>query len=119
MDAIVAEYRIQFLAILLSLLLVFLVVRLIIQGKLREEYSIIWIVGSSLLLLFSIWRDGIDKLGKLFGVYSAPNLFFFAAILMIFIYLLHLSVVLSKLQGQNKSLAQEIALLKRKDAESS
>ncbi len=119
MEAISAEYRIQFFAIFVSLLLILLIVRLIVKGKLREEYSIIWIVGASLLLLFSIWRDGIDMLGDLFGVYSAPNLFFFAAILMIFIYLLHLSVVLSNLQKQNKTLAQEIALLKRKNAESS
>lgn len=119
MEAISAEYRIQFFAIFVSLLLILLIVRLIVKGKLREEYSIIWIVGASLLLLFSIWRDGIDMLGDLFGVYSAPNLFFFAAILMIFIYLLHLSVVLSNLQRQNKTLAQEIALLKRNNAESS
>ncbi len=114
MEVLSTEFRIQLVAIITSFVLMFLVVRLILRGKLREEYSIIWISGTALMLLFSIWRNGIDVLGSFFGVYSAPNLFFFAAVLLILIYLLHISVVLSKLQKQNKSLSQEIALLKDK-----
>lgn len=48
------------------------------------------------------------------GIYSPPNLVFTVAIFMIFIYLLHLSLIVSKLQSQNKQMGQEFALLKQK-----
>lgn len=53
-------------------------------------------------------------MSKLFGVFEAPNLVFTACIFAILVYLLHLSVVASKLHNQNKQMAQDIALLKEK-----
>ncbi len=106
--------RIQIIAIAISVLFLLYIVRLIVKGKLREEYSIVWIVCTIVLVLFSLWRRGLDVVSTLLGVYSPPNLIFTAAIFAIFIYLLHLSVVVSKLQSQNKQLAQEIALMKEK-----
>ena len=106
--------RIQIIAIAISISFLLYIVRLIIKGKLREEYSIVWIVCTVILVLFSFWRNGLDVVSNLLGIYSPPNLVFTAAIFAIFIYLLHLSVVVSKLQSQNKQLAQDIALLKQK-----
>jgi len=106
--------KIQIIAIAISILFLLYIVRLIIKGKLREEYSIVWIVCTIVLVLFSFWRKGLDVVSALIGIYSPPNLVFTAAIFVIFIYLLHLSVVVSKLQSQNKQLAQDIALLKEK-----
>jgi len=106
--------KIQVIAISVSLLFLLYIIRLIIKGKLREEYSIVWIVCTIILILFSFWRDGLEIMAKLLGVFEAPNLIFTGAIFAILIYLLHLSVVVSKLQSQNKKLAQDIALLKQK-----
>ncbi len=106
--------KIQIIAIAVSLLFLLYIVRLIIKGKLREEYSIVWIVCTVVLILFSFWRSGLDVVSNLVGILSPPNLVFTAAIFAIFIYLLHLSVVVSKLHAQNKQMAQDIALLKEK-----
>ena len=106
--------KIQIIAIATSLLFLLYIIRLIIKGKLREEYSIVWIVCTVVLILFSFWRDGLEIMANILGVYEAPNLIFTGAIFAIFIYLLHLSVVVSKLQSQNKQLAQDIAMLKEK-----
>ncbi len=111
--------KIQIIAILVSLLFLLYIVRLIIRGKLREEYSIVWIVCTTILILFSLWRDGLELIADFVGVYEAPNLVFTGAIFAILIYLLHLSIVVSKLHSQNKQLAQEIALLKNKFLEKS
>lgn len=105
--------RIQIITIIVSLLFLLYVARLIIKGKLREEYAIVWCVCTLILVVFSFWRDGLAVMSKLFGVYEPPNLVFTAAIFAILIYLLHLSVVASKLHKQNKQLAQEMALLKQ------
>ena len=106
--------KIQIIAIIVSLLFLLYIIRLIVKGKLREEYSIVWIACTALLILFSFWRNGLEVMAHLVGVYEAPNLVFTGAIFAVFIYLLHLSVVVSKLQEQNKTLAQDIALLKEK-----
>ena len=106
--------RIQIIAIITSILFLLYIMRLILKGKLREEYSIVWIICTAVLVVFSFWRIGLVVMADLMGVYEAPNLVFTAAIFAIFIYLLHLSVVVSKLHEENKKLAQDIALLKEK-----
>ena len=105
--------KIQIIAIIVSLLFLLYIIRLIVKGKLREEYSIVWIACTALLILFSFWRNGLEVMAHLVGVYEAPNLVFTGAIFAVFIYLLHLSVVVSRLHNQNKQLAQDIALLKK------
>lgn len=106
--------KIQIIAIIASLSFLAYIGRLIVKGHLREEYSIVWIVSTAILIIFSFWTQGLEIISRIVGVYAAPNLVFTGTIFVIFIYLLHLSVVLSRLQQQNKTLAQEIALLKQK-----
>ncbi len=110
----VVPYKIQILSIIGALSFMFFIFRLIAKGKLREEYSIIWIICTLILLVFSVWRDGLDVIAKLLGVYYAPSLIFLAAIFAIIIFLVHLSVVNSKQHEQIKKLSQEMALLKEK-----
>ncbi len=106
--------RIQIIAIVGSLLFLGFIGRLIIKGKLREEYAIVWIICTAILILFSFWRHGLDLVAYHLGVYSPPNTVFMGAIIAVLVYLLHLSIVVSKLQAQNKTMAQEMALLKNK-----
>ena len=106
--------RVQIIAIVASILFILFIARLILRGKLREEYSIIWIVCSILLIVFSFWRSGLDVVSNFIGIKAPPNLVFTGAIFAVLVYLLHLSVVVSKLQEQNKKLAQEIALMNEK-----
>lgn len=110
----VVPYKIQILSIIGALSFMFFIFRLIAKGKLREEYSIVWIICTLVLLVFSIWRDGLDVIAKLLGVYYAPSLIFLAAIFAIIVFLVHLSVVNSKQHEQIKKLTQEMALLKSK-----
>lgn len=108
----VVPYKIQLLSIVGSLLFMLFIFRLIVKGKLREEYSIVWIVCTLFLMVFAFWRNGLDIVAKMLGVYYAPALVFLGAIFAIIIFLVHLSVINSKLQKQMKDLAQEHALLK-------
>jgi len=110
----VIPFKIQIISIIGSLLFMFFIFRLITKGKLREEYSIVWIFCTITLLVFAIWRNGLDLIAKILGVYYAPALIFLGAIFAIIIFLVHLSVVNSKQHSQIKLLAQELALLKNK-----
>ena len=109
--------KIQILAIIISLCFLAYIGYLVIKGKLREEYSLVWIICTIILVVFAFWRKGLDFFADLLGVIDAPNLVFTGAIFVILIYLLHLSVVVSKLQKQNKELTQELSLKKQKEKE--
>jgi hypothetical protein len=107
--------KIQIISIAVSSVFLFYIAWLIIKGRLREEFSISWIACTIILVVFSFWRNGLEVFADLLGVKDAPNLVFTGAIFAILIYLLHLSVAVSKLQNQNKELAQELALRKQKE----
>ena len=104
--------KIQIVSIVVSLSFLFLIARLIVRGKIREEYSIVWLCLTMLLLVFSIWREGLNVVARWLGVFYPPSLVFMAAIFAITIFLVHLSIVVTRLQRQLKEAAQEIALLK-------
>lgn len=113
MDNIV-PYRIQIICIIGSIAFLLYIAYLIVKGRLREEYAIFWIICFVVILTFSIWRNGLEIVSQMLGVFNAPNVVFMGAIFGIFIYLIHLSVVVSKLHEKNKKLSQSIALLKNK-----
>ena len=104
--------RIQIVAIIASLSFLASVLLQIKKGKLREEYAFVWILSTFALIALSFWRNGLELLGHRFGVYEPLNLIFTGTIFAILIYLLHLSTTVSRLQLQNRTLAQEIVLLK-------
>lgn len=104
---------IQIVSITGALLFMLTIFRLIVRGKLREEYSIIWIICTILLIVFSIWRHGLEQISALVGVFYPPSLVFLAALSAILVFLVHLSVVISKLQNQIKDLTHEIAYMRQ------
>ena len=106
--------RIQILAFVTSILLIIFIVSLIRQRKLREEYSIMWLVGSAALIIFSVWRGLLDIIAGAVGVFYAPAILLLVIIFFGSLIFLHLTVVISRQTDQNKVMAQEIALLKDK-----
>lgn len=105
---------IQLIAIGFTLLFLFFIFRLIVKGKLREEFSIIWIITAIVLNIFSFWRSGLDLIAGMLGVFYAPSLLFMLLFVAVIMYLVHLSVLNTKQQDKIKMLSQEIALLKEK-----
>ena len=108
----IIPFRIQIASIVGSVAFLVFIGRLIVRGKLREEYAIIWLICTIVLLIFSFWREGLHVIAEMLGVFYPPSLVFLAAIFAIIIFLVHLSIVVSRLQRQLKEAAQEIALLR-------
>ncbi len=88
--------------------------RLIIKKRLREEFSVIWIISSLFLNLFAFWREGIDVLAHFFGIYYPPAILFIILFMVLIVYSLHLSIILSKQKNDIKNLTQEIAFINQK-----
>ena len=112
-DPDISPQRIQLILVVFSILFLINIGRLIVKGKLREEYAFVWIISTITIGIFSVWRDGVTEISTLLGIYYPPNLVFLGAILVLLLYILHLSIVVSGLQNKNKILAQEISLIKK------
>jgi hypothetical protein len=104
--------RIQMIAITGSVAVAIFVFALIRQRKLREEYALLWLTASIVLLVVSLWRGSIDVAARLFGVAYPPSVLLLAVVVVGFLLAMHYSISLSRLTEHNKRLAQEMALLR-------
>ncbi len=110
----IVPLKIQIATILISLGFLSYIGRLIVRGRLREEYAFVWVACTAVLLFFAVWRDGLNVVSSALGVFYPPSLVFMGAIFAILIYLLHLSVEVSRLRSINKNLAQKIAMMEHR-----
>lgn len=108
------ETRLTFVAALAVVAVLAIIVELIRRHRLQERYALLWIATGAVMLVLSIWRQGLDAFADLIGVAYPPSALFMVAGLFVFVVLLHFSTVLSRLSEQNKTLAQRLALLEEK-----
>ena len=108
------ESRLTFVAAVAVVLVLAAIIELIRRHRLQERYALLWIVTGGVMLFFALWRSALDRFAELVGVAYPPSALFMVAGLFVFVVLLHFSTVLSKLSEQNKTLAQQIALLEQR-----
>jgi hypothetical protein len=104
--------KIQIIVGVLSVILLSTTFELIRKKRLREEYAILWLFTGIVVLVFSLWpafflSQFFAKISGIFYLSAVVLIAFFFLLLIVF----HFSVVISKLTGQNKKLAQRYALL--------
>ena len=108
----IVDNRVQVIAIICNLTFFYFVINLVRRKKIKEEYSILWFFFCVVFLVFSFWREGLEVLASWLGIYYAPMAFLLILILGILSILIHFSVVISTMSEQNKSLVQELGILK-------
>ena len=108
----IIENRIQVIAIACNLVFFYFVINLVRKKRIKEEYSLLWILFCIVFLVFSFWREGLEVLATWLGIFYAPMAFLLILILGILSILIHYSVVISRMSEQNKALVQELGLLK-------
>ncbi len=108
----------KILAIAGNVAVLIVVIELIRRGKLKERYSILWLLAAAVLIILSSSRYLLELISHALGIYYAPSFLFLIAFLFLLLITLHFSVVISGLSEKNKKLAQEIALMRQelKDA---
>jgi len=103
----------KILAVVGSITLLVVVVELIRRGRLKERYSLLWLLAGAVLLFLSSSRGLLDAIARLLGIFYPPSFLFLLAFFFLLLITLHFSVVLSSLSEKNKKLAQELALLRQ------
>ena len=100
------------LAIVVSIGFLLAVLELVRRGRLREEYTPIWVVVGASIFVASIWFELVWMITRAVGAWTpSSTLFFFGEIFLLAICLQY-AVRLSALNLQVKSLAQELAILR-------
>jgi len=103
--------RNKIVALTVSIGLLLLIVELVRRRKLREEYSWLWLLTASMILLLTIWFGLLKWITSLVGAMVPASTIFLLAFLFLIFISLHFSVVISKLTNRNIDLAQKYALL--------
>lgn len=91
--------------------LLLLTFELIRKRRLREEYSVLWILTAVGILVSGIYPRALEWVAMRITLHPAV-LMTFLCVLFLMAILLHYSVVISKHSEREKGLTQELALLK-------
>lgn len=113
MEYSVNIFRIQVIAIVASLILIVAIVNLIRKHRLREEYSLLLLGGGIVVIIFSVWRQLLEKISHAVGIAYPPSMLFVIMVPVGILIFLHLSVTVSDLKEKNKRLTQEVSLLQQ------
>jgi hypothetical protein len=110
--------RVSIFAAIASILLLLVILELIRSRRLQERYALLWVMTAVVLLVFALWRDGLNVLANTVGIAYPPSALFLLAAVFILVVLLHYSTAISELAERNLMLAQRIALLEQRLKES-
>ncbi len=103
---------IQYISVLGSVVFIGLIVILIRNKRIKEEFSILWLFFGLVFLFLSIWRGSLEIIAGILGIAYAPAAIFLILIIAIISILIHLSLITSRLTDQAKVMIQELGLLK-------
>ena len=69
----------KILAVVGSVALLVVVVELIRRGRLKERYSLLWLLAGGILLFLSSSRGVLDSIARLLGIFYPPSFLFLLA----------------------------------------
>lgn len=107
----------RIILIVSSFLSFFLCVKKIKQSKLKVENSVTWMVGSIILILMSIFSNGVAWISNKLGFVSPVNFVFLAIIAFLLIQLFIDNLNITELNEKIKNLDHYIALKEHEDKE--
>lgn len=97
-------------------LMIFMLKR-IRQSKLKIEYTVFWILFSGVLLIMGIFPKIFYAISKLIGFQSPINMIYLVIIFVLIVKLFFNTIQISQLENKVDSLAQEIAIDKKREEE--
>ena len=94
-----------------SVFILALIVELVRRRRLKEEYSLLWILTAIALLVFASWYGLLLEVTELIGAVLPSTTLFFFGLVFVLLMLLHFSVRVSMLERRITALVQEIGLV--------
>jgi hypothetical protein len=103
--------------IIVAALIAAVVVFYIRKWRLREEYSLLWLLLAAAMLVLASFEGITVWIADRLDVSYAPSILFFIGLAFVATMLFHYSLEISRLSDQSRRLAQEISLLRSRLAQ--
>lgn len=98
-------------AIITSVVSLAVILELVRRRKLREEYSLLWILTAVGMIALASWYGLIELVTHVIGAVTPTTTLFMFALLFLLLISVHFSTVISRLTQQVRRLTQELAIL--------
>ncbi|MBM7051758.1 DUF2304 domain-containing protein [Rothia sp. ZJ1223] len=98
--------------LILSLFIFCAVLMLVRSQKMKEKYAALWLIISAITIVLALFPSLLSVVTGFTGVVMPVNLLFLLAIIMLMGVCMHLTLELSKVSDEVRTLAEEIAILK-------
>ena len=98
--------------VVVALLIAVTVVWYVRRWRLKEEYSLLWLVLAVSMVVPAAAPGLVEWFADQLEVIDAPALLFFIALAFVAVMLFHYSLELSRLSDENRQLAQDLAILR-------
>ncbi|WP_026555486.1 DUF2304 domain-containing protein [Arthrobacter sp. 35W] len=95
-----------------AIVMVLAVLQMLRRGKLREKYTVLWLVVGGLTIILGLFPHLLDWSAALVGVRVPSNLLFALAIVLLVGVGLHVSRELTILEDETRILAEEVSILR-------
>lgn len=96
----------------IAVVLLVMVVLLLRSRKLHEKYAALWIVVTILVVVLAAFPSLLESLAGAVGVAVPSNLLFALALMLLLAVSLHLSLEVSRLDDETRTLSEEVAILR-------
>ena len=105
------DARIRVITIGGAVAILALILELVRRRKLKEEYSVLWVLTAVVVLVLALWYDLLDRVTRLIGGSLPSSTLFFFGLVFILVLMLHFSVRISSLERRMTALIQELGLM--------
>lgn len=107
-------WRARLFFIALGVGVLFFVIHLVRTKRLKEEYALLWLFMAVVLVLAPLFVDVIDAISFAIGIDYPPALMIVIALICFVLIFFQISVTISRFSEQIKSLAQTLALTRKR-----
>jgi hypothetical protein len=104
------DTRIRIITIIGAVGVLLIVLDLVRRRKLKEEYSVLWVVTAIVVLVLAIWYDLLTSITSLVGATAPASTIFFFGLLFFLVLMLHFSVRISTLERRLTELIQDVGI---------
>lgn len=96
---------------LAAIVVVVVVLRLVVMGRLRAKYAGLWLIVGVVLVVLGVVPGTLTGVSTLLGFAVPANLMFFFGFVLLLLVSIHLSLAVTRLENHVQRLAEEVAIL--------
>jgi hypothetical protein len=102
---------VQWVAVVAGAVTIIGMFELLRRQHVKEKYAVLWVLAAVAIAVLALFPRLLDVVADALNIANGPNLLFLIVLIVLGLVCVHLSVAVSRLEEQNRTLAEEIGLL--------